>query len=87
MYVFTFFEKKKMGFTGALTKWGRQVLQKYGGIKDDLYPGEHHGIMKLPNGRYERGAYIGPGTQVIKRYRAGIKGKTPVDQVAKQHDT
>ncbi len=55
-------------------------------VKNDTYPGENHGILKMPNGSLERAAYMGPGTQVIKRLKFGVRGKTPVDRIAQRHD-
>jgi len=55
-------------------------------VKNDLLPGENHAVLIMKDGSKERGAYIGPGTQLVKRLERGIRGKTPVDKVAKQHD-
>lgn len=55
-------------------------------VKNDLYPGEWHGIIQFRDKAAERAAYMGPGTQVLKRLKRGIKGKSPVDEVSKQHD-
>ena len=76
-----------MGWRGVLTKLDAQAIHKFGRlIKNDLEPGERHGVLLLPDGSYQRASYLGPGTQVLKRYKRGDKGKTPVDAVAKQHD-
>jgi hypothetical protein len=50
------------------------------------YPGEHHAVMKLPNGRFGRANYMGRGTKVIKRLKLNDPGRTPSDMVAKRHD-
>lgn len=53
------------------------------------YKGEKHGILKMPDGSYARGNFIGPGTAVNERLRQGgevATPKTPVDAVAKRHD-
>jgi hypothetical protein len=55
-------------------------------VANDLFPGEKHGFLQLPNGQMERAAYLGPGTQVVTRLQQNIPGKTPVDSAAKQHD-
>lgn len=77
--------KKKLSVGNALTHLGAKVLLN-ANVKEDTMPGETHGILKMPNGSYERAAYMGPGTQVIKRLQKGIKGKTAVDRIAKRHD-
>ena len=51
-----------------------------------LYVGEKHAILKLANGKYGRGNFIGPGTQITKRLERGDVGRTPTDMVAMRHD-
>lgn len=60
----------------------RSAFEKRAG----LFPGERHMPLILPSGKIELGAYIGPGTQVVKRLERGDVGKTPTDNVAKMHD-
>lgn len=50
------------------------------------YPGEAHAILKLKNGKYGIGNYIGPGTQIEKRILRNDPGRTPVDSLSKAHD-
>ena len=51
-----------------------------------LYPGEFHGILKLPDGRYASAEYMGPGTRVDIRVPRGDKGLTPIDTESMAHD-
>jgi hypothetical protein len=51
-----------------------------------LYPGEYHGILKLPDGRYASAEYMGPGTRVDIRVPRGDKGLTPIDTESMAHD-
>jgi hypothetical protein len=53
---------------------------------NDLYPGEYHGVIKLPNGKYTWAEYMGPGTRVDIRVPRGDKGLTPIDTAAMGHD-
>ena len=41
------------------------------------FAGEKHAILKLPNGKYGVGNYIGPGTQIIQRLKRGDPASTP----------
>lgn len=50
------------------------------------FAGEKHAILKLPNGKYGVGNWIGPGTQVIKRLERGDPPRTLADKVAMRHD-
>ena len=51
-----------------------------------LFVGEKHALLKLPNGRYGRANFMGPGTQLVKRLKRGDMGRTPSDTVAMMHD-
>jgi len=62
------------------------TIQKLYQSRKQLYPGERHMPLVLPDGSMEFGNYIGPGTQTIKRLEKGDEGKTPTDMVAKMHD-
>ena len=53
---------------------------------NDLYPGEYHGVIKLPNGKYTWAEYMGPGTRVDIRVPRGDKGLTPIDTESMAHD-
>jgi hypothetical protein len=50
------------------------------------YPGEHHAILKLPNGRFGIANYMGPGTNIVKRIKRGDPPRTASDRVAQMHD-
>ncbi len=51
-----------------------------------IFPGEHHQLFKLPNKKFGRANYSGPGTRIIKRLKRGDPPRVPVDQVAQAHD-
>lgn len=51
-----------------------------------IYPGEHHQLLKLPNKKFGRANYSGPGTRIVKRLERGDPPRTEVDQVAQAHD-
>ena len=70
----------------ALTNLGMRVLKSGAKVKEDSLPGETHGILQMPDGSYERAAYMGPGTNIVRRLKRGDKGKTAVDKIAKRHD-
>lgn len=53
---------------------------------DNLEAGEKHAPLRMPDGSFEVGNYIGPGTQAVKRIHRGDRGKTPVDDLAMRHD-
>ncbi len=53
---------------------------------NDLYPGEYHGVLKLPNGKYTWAEYMGPGTRIDLRVPAGENGLTPIDKASMAHD-
>ena len=40
------------------------------------FPGEKHAILKLPNGKYGVGNYIGPGTHLVERLKRGDPPRT-----------
>lgn len=77
--------KQKMGVGAAVSHVAARALTGRK-IKEDGFPGENHGIIEMPDGSYERAAFMGPGTQVIKRLQRGDKGKSPVDRIARRHD-
>lgn len=70
----------------ALTNLGMRVLKSGARVKEDSLPGETHGILQMPDGSYERAAYMGPGTNIVARLKRGHKGKTAIDKIAKRHD-
>lgn len=51
-----------------------------------VFPGEHHAILQLPNGKNGIANFLGPGTQIIKRLERGDPPRTESDAVAKMHD-
>ena len=54
--------------------------------KNQLFEGEKHKPLVMPNGSIEVANWVGPSTQVIKRLRRNDKGKTATDTVAMRHD-
>lgn len=51
-----------------------------------IYAGERHAILKLPDGTYSRGSYMGPGTHIVDRIKSNDKPLTESDKVAQAHD-
>ena len=51
-----------------------------------IYDGEKHALLKLPNGTFYFGSFIGPGTKVIRRIKENIPALTAVDETASLHD-
>lgn len=60
--------------------------QRGGGILSSEYPGEMHAPMYMGNGRFKRGAYVGPGTNLTERIRMGDEPINETDKVAQAHD-
>ena len=54
--------------------------------QNQLFEGEKHIPLIMPNGRVEIANWVGPSTQVIPRLKRGDKGKTATDFVAMRHD-
>ena len=52
----------------------------------NIFPGENHAIVKLPNDKFGRANYTGPGTRVIERLRRGDPPRVLSDKVSKAHD-
>jgi hypothetical protein len=50
------------------------------------FAGEKHAILKLPNGKFGRANYMGPGTHVSQRLRRRDPPRTMSDKVAQAHD-
>jgi Phospholipase A2-like domain len=65
-----------------------QLGEGFGLIEDnkDTRVGEKHMYLRLPNGRFKRANYAGPGTDLINRLRADSKPVTQTDTVAQMHD-
>ena len=74
----------------TFTKQAARVVSALAGqgttVEDRRLPGEMHGLLQLPNGKFAFGNYIGPGTQLMTRLKRGDPGLTPVDKLAKKHD-
>lgn len=54
-----------------------------------IFPGEHHAVVKLPNGRFGRTNYTGPGTRIVERLEREAGGDPPrvlSDKVSQSHD-
>jgi hypothetical protein len=54
--------------------------------KSQLFEGEKHIPLIMPDGSVQIANWVGPSTQVIKRLKRGDKGKTATDFVAMRHD-
>lgn len=54
--------------------------------KEYLRDGERHPIMKLKDGTYRPGEYLGPGSHVMDKMRAGVKPVSDVDAISARHD-
>ena len=55
----------------------------------NIFPGENHAIVKLPNGKFGRANYTGPGTRIVERLRREPGGDPPrvlSDKVSQAHD-
>ena len=52
-----------------------------------LYPGEIHTLLKLPNGKYGRANYMGPGSQLLKRLQRNDPPRTYSDKESMAHDS
>lgn len=72
-------------FYGALKSLADKALKVDNSI-NTLYPGEFHGIIKLPDGRYTSAQYLGPGSRLDLRVPRGDKGLTPIDTESLAHD-
>jgi len=84
---FQHFKKKAVR---TFTKEAAQVVSQLAGqgrtVVDKRLDGEMHGLLRLPNGKFQFANYMGPGTQIITRLQRGDSGLTPVDRLAKVHD-
>lgn len=50
------------------------------------YVGEKHLPLLLPNGRFGRANYCGPGTHIVQRLKDGDPPRTAIDKVCQGHD-
>lgn len=80
--------KKKLvrTFTTQAAKVVSQLAGQGRSVVDKRLDGELHGLLRLPNGKFQFANYMGPGTQLITRLKRGDQGLTPVDKLAKIHD-
>jgi len=60
-----------------------KAVNKLTGSK--LEDGENHPIMYV-DGKFKPGQFLGPGSKVFDKTKAGVDGVSPVDSVAKRHD-
>ncbi len=52
----------------------------------DIFPGEFHAIVKLPNEKFGRANFTGPGTRIIERLKRGDPPRVLSDKVSQAHD-
>lgn len=52
----------------------------------NIEEGEEHGVLLLPNGKFGRANYMGPGTEVLKRLKRGDVPRTAMDELSRAHD-
>ena len=53
---------------------------------DNLYAGEKHSPLQMPDGSLQVGNWIGPGTHAETRAARGDKGLTMIDELSRRHD-
>ena len=53
---------------------------------NQLYAGEKHGIIYLPDGTYNPAEFMGAGTRLGERVSLGQKGLSEVDIISRAHD-
>ena len=91
--------KVKKTIKGAIMKHGKSIgenlMAKASNLFPDsdenarpIFPGEYHAIVKLPNGKYGRSSYSGPGTKIVKRLKrnGGDPPRVLSDKVSQAHD-
>lgn len=79
MYNYNYHKQKGVGTADDMFKIFRATLSQ-----PNIYQGEMHVGQILPDGSVQKGNFIGPGTQIIKRLDE--KGITLVDSISKEHD-
>ena len=52
----------------------------------NIFPGEFHAIVKLPNDKFGRANYTGPGTRIVERLKRGDPPRVLSDKVSQAHD-
>jgi hypothetical protein len=52
----------------------------------DIFPGEHHAIVRVPNGKFGRANFTGPGTRIVERIKRGDPPRVLSDKVSRAHD-
>jgi len=84
------FKRFKKAAVRTFTKQAAKIVSLLAGqgkeVVDNRLEGESHGLLRLPNGKFQFANYMGPGTQLIRRLKRGDPGLTPVDRLAKVHD-
>jgi hypothetical protein len=73
-------------YTGEIGTTLRNALPDSDETARPGFAGEKHAILKLKNGKYGVGNYIGPGTHLVERLKRGDPPRTEVDKVAQAHD-
>jgi len=75
------------------TGWGTsaftEVINAAKGLaSNQKFQGEKHGTLRLPNGKYEKASFMGPGTKLIQRLKDINHNmpKTEVDKISMAHD-
>lgn len=79
--------RKEQAGSGVMDKLSNMFPDSDANARD-IYPGEHHAIVKLPNGRFGRSNYTGPGTRIVERLkrRGGDPPRVESDAVSQAHD-
>ena len=68
-----------MDLGSKVGSFGKAVVQ-------NIYDGEMHGILQLPDGTFQKAQYMGPGSRIDLRLDAGQEGLTPIDKASLAHD-
>lgn len=81
--------RKGGGVFSSLTKAANR-LTKFLPASDanaaDGWDDEKHAILKLPNGRFGRANFMGPGTHIVERLERGDRPRTAMDELSEAHD-
>ena len=78
----------KYGAKKALTLANRvtKILPSSDKNARDGWDDEKHGILLLPNGKFGRANYMGPGTHLMQRLKRGDPPRTAMDELSMYHD-
>ena len=63
--------------------WYDRIVNKLTG--SNLKEGEMHPVMWV-NGRFTPGQFMGPGSRVYEKTKAGVEGVSEADRVSHRHD-